>query len=50
MADLPSFAMRVSDSSSSSAFLAEKLGFTLIVGHTGEHLDEIWEIRRKYGK
>lgn len=22
----------------------------LIVGHTGEHLDEIWEIRRKYGK
>ncbi len=22
----------------------------LIVGHTGEHLDEIWEIRRKHGK
>jgi catechol 2,3-dioxygenase-like lactoylglutathione lyase family enzyme len=22
----------------------------LIVGHTAEHLDEIWEIRRKYGK
>ena len=22
----------------------------LIVGHTGEHLDEVWEIRRKYGK
>src|SRR5579883_1755165 len=22
----------------------------LIVSHTGEHLDEIWEIRRKHGK
>ncbi len=29
MATLPSFAMRVSDVSSSNAFLIEKLGFTL---------------------
>jgi len=38
MAELPSYAMRVSDVSSSSTFLAEKLGFTLIERRLNEDI------------